>query len=54
MIKKDEGEYSGWEVYAGGKNVGYLFANIEFYNKLGTKKDISSLEKSAFFFGNTI
>ena len=54
LIKKDEGDYSGWQVFSQGKSMGYLFANIQFYDKLGKKKDVTQIDNSAVFFGNTI
>ena len=38
VIKKEDGDYTGWEVAINGKKVGFLFANVEVYSKLGNKQ----------------
>lgn len=54
VIKKEDGDYTGWEVAINGKKVGFLFANVEVYSKLGNKQQIKMMENNSSFFGTTI
>ena len=54
VVKKGEGDYTGWEVSSRGQKVGYLFGNVGVVGRTGVKKGLGELENASSFFGSTI